>query len=478
MYRILKKKWEKHLDFLILDMLMLHVAYVLAYMFRYPEAAPYADADFVLMAITYTLIDLIVSFYMETYSNVLKRGYWKEFSVTFKQAAAVMLVAAMYLYVGKLGGQYSRIIFGTTAVYYLFFAYCSRILWKKLLQHFAPAEKRKLLIISTSLSAEEVVRKIMDKNMEKLDIMGVVVMDRDMTGERIAGVPVVCAASEVLSYALREWCDEVFIDFTMKEPAYDALLQGFVDMGITVHINLVNITNLAGAKQEVEKLASYMVLTATRRPVTTRQMFIKRMIDIAGGLVGCLITMVLFLFVAPPLLILSPGPVFFKQTRVGRNGKKFELYKFRSMYMDAEERKAELMAQNKVDSGMMFKLDYDPRIIGSEKGRGKGFGNFIRKYSIDEFPQFFNVLKGDMSLVGTRPPTVDEWEKYELHHRARLAAKPGITGLWQVSGRSNILDFEEVVRLDTKYISEWSLGLDLRILLKTVLVVLKREGAM
>ena len=107
-----------------------------------------------------------------------------------------------------------------------------------------------------------------------------------------------------------------------------------------------------------------------------------------------------------------------------------------------------------------------------------GVGDFIRRTSLDEFPQFFNVLKGDMSLVGTRPPTVDEWEKYELHHRARLATKPGITGMWQVSGRSKITDFEEVVKLDTKYINEWSVGLDLKILLKTVLAVIKKDGSM
>lgn len=148
--------------------------------------------------------------------------------------------------------------------------------------------------------------------------------------------------------------------------------------------------------------------------------------------------------------------------------------------MDAEERKAELMKNNKMN-GLMFKMDYDPRIIGSEKrgkdGKPKGIGNFIRKTSLDEFPQFWNVLKGDMSLVGTRPPTVDEREKYELHHRIRMATKPGITGMWQVSGRSDITDFEEVVRLDTEYIEHWSIGLDIKILLKTVLAVLKNDGA-
>lgn len=139
------------------------------------------------------------------------------------------------------------------------------------------------------------------------------------------------------------------------------------------------------------------------------------------------------------------------------------------MYMDAEERKKELMAQNKMD-GFMFKMDDDPRII-------KGIGHFIRKTSIDEFPQFWNILKGDMSLVGTRPPTVDEWEKYEEHHRMRLAIKPGLTGMWQANGRSDITDFEEVVKLDVQYIQNWSIGLDIKLILKTVLVVLKHEGS-
>ena len=200
----------------------------------------------------------------------------------------------------------------------------------------------------------------------------------------------------------------------------------------------------------------------------------KRTMDIAGGVVGCLITGLLYVVVAPCIYIKSPGPIFFSQVRVGKNGKKFKLYKFRSMYMDAEKRKKELMEQNRVKGGMMFKIDNDPRIIGGEKG----IGGIIRKYSIDEFPQFWNVLKGDMSLVGTRPPTVDEWEKYDLRHRVRLATKPGITGMWQVSGRSDITDFEEVVRLDREYIVGWSIGLDVRILVKTVGVVLLRRGAM
>ena len=138
--------------------------------------------------------------------------------------------------------------------------------------------------------------------------------------------------------------------------------------------------------------------------------------------------------------------------------------------MDAEERKKELMEQNKVKDGMMFKMDDDPRII-------KGIGHFIRKTSIDEFPQFWNVLKGDMSMVGTRPPTLDEWEKYSPRHRIRMATKPGLTGMWQVSGRSNITDFEEVVKLDERYIREWNFALGIKIILKTVGNMVSGDGA-
>ena len=149
-------------------------------------------------------------------------------------------------------------------------------------------------------------------------------------------------------------------------------------------------------------------------------------------------------------------------------GRKFKFYKFRTMVVGADAMKKDLMEQNEMD-GFMFKMKEDPRIFK--------IGRFMRKFSVDELPQFWNVLKGDMSLVGTRPPTEEEFKQYELHHKARLGIKPGLTGMWQVSGRSDIRDFEEVVALDTYYISNWTLGMDIRILFKTILVVLVGKGS-
>ena len=176
---------------------------------------------------------------------------------------------------------------------------------------------------------------------------------------------------------------------------------------------------------------------------------------------GLIFMAIAFIIFAPIIKIQSPGPVFYKSVRIGKNGRRFNFYKFRSMHVDADKRLKDLQKDNEI-KGLMFKMENDPRIIP--------IGHFMRKYSIDE-------LVGDMSLVGTRPPTEGEFENYEYHHKARLAIKPGLTGLWQVSGRSDIKDFEDVVKLDTKYISNWTLGLDIKILFKTVGVVLTGSGS-
>jgi exopolysaccharide biosynthesis polyprenyl glycosylphosphotransferase len=218
----------------------------------------------------------------------------------------------------------------------------------------------------------------------------------------------------------------------------------------------------------IREMSGYNVLTFSARLFTGSQMMLKRVTDIVGGFIGSIITVILAMFIAPAILVESRGPVFFSQIRIGKNGRRFRIYKFRSMYMDAEKRIQELMVHNEMN-GFMFKMKDDPRITR--------VGKFLRKTSLDEFPQFFNVLKGDMSLVGTRPPTELEFIQYENRHKRRLALKSGITGLWQVSGRSDITDFEDVVKMDLDYIDHWSFKMDFKILLKTIAVVLFGKGA-
>lgn len=292
------------------------------------------------------------------------------------------------------------------------------------------------------------------------------------------GIPIVCTGKDVYEYACRNVVDSVLVCLDITESKeIQQIINKFLQMGIIVHIEM-NMFDDGLPNVYFGHINDMNVMVTSTKMVASYQLFLKRLLDICAGIAGCLITGVLFIFVAPAIKIAdSKGPIFFGQERAGKNGRIFKIYKFRSMYSDAEERKKEYMAENKMD-GLMFKLDRDPRIIGSgPDGSRKGLGHFLRATSIDEFPNFWSILKGDMSLVGTRPPTMDEYEKYELHHKSRLAIKPGLTGLWQVSGRSDFTDFEEIVKLDNDYINHWSIALDIKIILKTVLVVLKRDGS-
>ena len=299
----------------------------------------------------------------------------------------------------------------------------------------------------------------------------------DIAEQKISGIPVVCTVEEIPSYIQTRWIDGIIIDQNSQMLLPEKITNICIAMGVSIHRSIAEVGKEGNGNQEMERLGGFMVVTTAMRMATSRQLFLKRALDICGAVVGLILTAILSIFVAPAIFISSPGPVIFSQTRVGKNGRRFKIYKFRSMYLDAEKRKKELMEKNEMN-GLMFKMDADPRIIGSgPDGTRHGIGWFIRKTSIDELPQFYNILKGEMSLVGTRPPTEDEWEQYEYHHRGRMAIKPGLTGMWQVSGRSNITDFEEVVKLDMDYIQHWNIGLDIKILLKTVLVVLKGQGS-
>lgn len=481
MYRKDTDGWLKHWDFILLDMICLQLAFVLAYGLSGYGFNPYQTMIYRNMSIYIEVADIAVLFLLGTLRNVLKRGYYREFLITAYQSIAMGAVSVLYLFLIQQGQMYSRLAMILTFVLYTLLAYITRILWKRFLQsRRKEVGNHSLLIVTTEKMAAKVIRNVQEQNYSRYMISGVVLLDHDLTGQKVADIPVVAKEENAAEYVCREWIDEVLVVTPEEIPYPDKLLEQFAETGVTVHLNLAKINSESGKRQFVEKIGSYTVLTTSINYASSRQLFLKRLMDIAGGLVGCIFTAILFIFVAPAIYIASPGPIFFSQERVGKNGKKFKIYKFRSMYMDAEARKAELMSQNKMN-GLMFKMDYDPRIIGSEKkdknGNPKGIGNFIRKTSLDEFPQFWNVLKGDMSLVGTRPPTVDEWEKYELHHRSRMSIKPGITGMWQVSGRSDITDFEKIVKLDTEYIENWSIGLDIKILLKTVISVLKSEGS-
>ncbi|MCH5202745.1 MAG: sugar transferase [Oscillospiraceae bacterium] len=473
----------KHLDFIFLDLVCVFASFFLAefiggyFDFRFNKSA------YINISVVTILIDFVVLIFFERLKDVIKRGIYKEVAATVKHVCTVELILIFYIFIFYNNEHHSNIVLCFMGGIYFILSLFTRMCWKRVIRYKKPASKRRsLIIVTTNDMANKVVKSIQNNTYAEFRLAGIAIIDKDMMGKSIRGLEVIANLENVANYVCREWVDEIFIDLPQDYTFPHSLVNSFVEMGVVVHINIDSTVYKMGQQQIVERLGSYTVLTTSINFTTPTQLFIKRFIDIIGGLLGCFVTGLLYLVLAPIIYIKSPGPIFFKQVRVGKNGKKFKMYKFRSMYLDAEEKKKELMKENIMSDGMMFKAEWDDRIIGSKRlpngTTKKGIGNIIRDWSLDEFPQFINVLKGDMSLVGTRPPTLDEWEKYELHHRARLATKPGLTGMWQVSGRSKITDFEEVVKLDTQYINQWNIGLDLKILLKTVAVVLKKEGSM
>lgn len=480
MFKKSKSGWTKHIDFILIDLLILQLSFWLAYFFRENSIHLLKNTLYRNMALIIALLDMLWILMFDIYKNVLQRKKSKELLMTLNQTCGIICGMTVYMFMTQQGEEYSRVILCITAVGYIILNIPSREILKKIVKNKNKKGKEvSLYIVTTAQAAPGIIENIREHNNRKYTIRGIILVSG--SEDSICGVPVVSDLAHAKEYLKQEWVDEILIHVPDSQfPS--KLKEQCMIMGIVVHTKIPGSLDMDEGTQFIQRVGSQTVLTSSINSMSTTQAAIKRTVDILGSAFGCILTGILFCFIGPLIYIESPGPIIFSQVRVGYNGKKFKIYKFRSMYPDAEERKAELQKENRVQDGHMFKMDFDPRVIGNKilpNGKKKtGIGNFIRKTSIDEFPQFFNVLKGDMSLVGTRPPTVEEVETYDLHHKSRLSTKPGITGLWQVSGRSQITDFEKVVELDTDYIKNWSLALDAKILLKTVKVVLCGRGSM
>lgn len=428
--------------------------------------AIYRDAIFVLL-----LLYLVISRgYSKKSPKIFVRGYLSELLLIGKSYGMTMLIWFGYLFVAKQTLHYSRFIIITFIILGMNSTFVARAYVK--LAAFVLFKNSKDIRICTVITvknrAEEILAKIFEENQWNIKINGIILVDEDLIGEKIAGVEVTGNVNTLSNSLLYGAVDEVFINIPYGcELDLKKAMELFRQMGVMVYLS-IDRYDIDMQKGSLDIFAGYQVISFTTSVYDQRGVVVKRAIDILGSMVGLGITLILTLLVAPAIKLESRGPVFFAQKRVGKNGRIFQIYKFRSMNMDAEVRKKELLVHNEMQ-GLMFKMTEDPRITK--------VGKFIRKTSIDEFPQFWNVLMGDMSLVGTRPPTEDEFLQYEGRHKRRLAMKPGITGIWQVSGRSNIDDFEDVVRMDLDYIDAWSVLLDVKLLVKTVFVVLFRFGA-
>ena len=468
MYGEEKTGWVKHLDFTLIDLLCIEASLIIAYAWRFSGRLLFYEDIYVRIALLAALLDLVVVFFAEPYNGILRRTRYQEIRATFTFCILVFGGILSYMYATKQSELYSRQMLFVYLFTSMFLCYFSRVSWKIVVRQRKLRDKNKAImtVVAENDNVEACLREIAMNKYTNFKVTGVVVVDCDRRGETIMGIPVVATADDFLDYVRANVVDEVFIDGNTRASS-EALATALIELGTTVHISLVHSKRLVPNRQ-LDNYGTYIVLTSSMKIATFRQLVVKRTMDIVGGIVGLVITAVAFVIFAPIIKLQSPGPVFYQSIRIGKNGRRFKFYKFRTMIPDADKHLDELAEKNEMQ-GKMFKMEDDPRIIP--------IGHFMRKYSIDELPQFWNVLKGDMSLVGTRPPTEDEFATYEYHHKARLGIRPGLTGMWQVSGRSDITDFEEVVALDTEYIMHWTLGLDIKILFKTIGVVLSGKGS-
>lgn len=426
-----------------------------------------SETDIVLNTVFVLFFLHFVAFYISGYGkNFFKRGQYVELVETIKYIIFYALLISFSSFflkekfvISRRGMIYFLSLYGVLN-------YLLSFVVKRYWVHFSHNLKNssKILLITATSRTEKVLDRLLTANDVQGKLAAVCVLDKpEFSHDKVVVVP----REQLLSYATHEVVDEVFVNLPSEDYDIGAIISQFETMGIDVTVNLNAFDKNLGRNKQIHEMAGLNVVTFSTKFYKPSHVIAKRILDICGAIVGLIICGIVSI-VLVPMIRKDGGPAIFSQTRIGKNGRHFTFYKFRSMRIDAEAIKEQLMEQNMMQGGM-FKMDNDPRITK--------IGHIIRKTSLDELPQFWNVLIGDMSLVGTRPPTVDEYEKYTPEQKRRLSFKPGITGLWQISGRSEITNFDDVVKLDVAYIDDWTIWKDFEILLKTVKVVLMRDGA-
>ena len=428
------------------------------------------------------LLAYILTFFtFDQSENIVNRTPIREVEIAVRFNFLLTLIDAACLALTKASMLHSRYFLVFVPVIDVFVMTGAHAALKKMLvrSRYTKGIQSLVGVVTTQENASPILEELKKDWSKRVTGLAILEAAPEQLHTEIDGVKIEANFDNFMDWLRQAALDEVYLDVAQEsEENMLPYLEEMESMGLTVHFRLPVLDRIEKAccdetsavriSRELSRCAGGNVVTMGTVELKLRDQVLKRTMDIVGGIVGCIISIPIIALVAIPLKLESPGPLIFKQRRVGRNGRVFYIHKLRSMYVDAEARKKELMAQNEMN-GLMFKMEDDPRITR--------VGRFIRRTSIDELPQFFDVVRGSMSLVGTRPPTLDEYRQYESHHKRRLSMKPGITGLWQVSGRSDIDDFEEVVRLDVQYIDNWSIWMDIYLLFKTVGVVFERKGA-
>lgn len=456
---------------ILIDLISVTLAYLLALFLRFGNVRSVFYMDVHYSVWGYLMLFCVLYGVMTEWNRgFFTRGYMVELIAICKYDIVMSVAIGCFLFLIKIADDFSRLTFGYFSILNITITYILHTLFKRYMLLFYKNSKSsdKIMIVTQEECVSQLLQRIQKDKAWNYQITAISVMDANLVGKEIEGIPVVANADTIFDVATQMILDEVFIYLPdASKTAIKEIIMDFEAMGITCHYN-VEMEELDLAGKTAGKFAGFAVMTFSLQYLDYRRVFVKRAVDIVGALVGLLITAVLFPFIALAIKLDSRGPVLFGQIRIGKNGRRIHIYKFRSMYVDAEEQKRKLESQNEMN-GPIFKIENDPRITR--------VGKFLRKTSLDELPQFYNVLRGDMSLVGTRPPTEDEFERYNIHYRRRLCITPGLTGMWQVHGRGKVTDFDEVMKYDLEYIDNWSLTLDFKILIQTIFVVLFHKGA-
>ncbi len=424
--------WAKHWDFILLDTICLQLSYFLAYFYRFNSWGVYIvegnHTTYRTSGIVMLFLSIVIAIFFNTMHNVLQRGFWEEAKSTIIQCSLVLAAIVVLIFTDKASDNISRIVVYITIGLYMIISYITRLIYKQILiAQKKNIKPRELLLVGDEKGIEKALAAFETHPEAGINVGKIVRVDKeDLT--------------VAMEYIRNEYVTEVYVACLDSALVPHNLIRACSEMAVTIHQQMFMDEEVKG-RQWIEKIAKQPVLTNSISIPRPRALLVKRLIDIIAGMFMSLIALIVLLIVAPIIKKASPGPVLLKLERIGLNGKKFKMFQIRTMYMDAGSR--------------------EDKII-------KGIGQKLRDLGLDDLPKGFNILLGQMSLVGTRAPSIEEWKNYEFRHRARLACKPGITGLWQASGKSKIMSFEEATALDTDYIMNWSLGLDWRILFKTV----------
>jgi len=452
-----------------IDLCLVTVAFFLGYLLRNQMDGLYPFHYYLRFLPLILLIWLELLQFFGMYNSLRLRTFPEVTLIVFKSLVVGFILFGSILYILKIQNISRTLMFSIFVITALLII-LKKIIMVIVLRHFRDKgyNFRNILLVGTGRRAYNFIKLVEDHREWGLKIIGLMDDDPQKVGESVKGYPVLGTIKDIPQIMHEKVIDELV--FVVPGSWLNRIEETFLiceTEGVRVHV-AVDFYEPRVSRSRLSELHKFPFITFDSTSDKLGQLFIKRLFDVVFSVVALVVFFPLFGLMAVLIKQGSPGPVLFRQERCCLNGRRFILYKFRTMIQDAQERLQEILNQNEV-KGPAFKMENDPRVTP--------LGKFLRRFSLDELPQLWNVLKGDMSLIGPRPPLPAEVEQYDAWHRRRLRMRPGLTCLWQVNGRNKITDFNEWAKMDLEYIDHWSLWLDVKIFLKTIPMVIAGIGA-